>query len=112
MIEDVSGLLSEWGKRGVLSHLSGTVVEGGFISGTFVDFASGTFWVQPARVTGFRAEFGLDARTTHVALARLSPTLRLEDRVSVDGETYPYDVVGVEENPSHQWVQLQRVVRT
>ena len=109
---DVSGLISTWGKRCIVSRLSSTLTTSGRTSGSFMVKSSGTFWVQPKAGYSKRSNAGLLEDTSHLLLARLSASLLPEDRVLPSGDTYSYDVLDVAEWPTHYLVQMKRVKRT
>jgi hypothetical protein len=113
---DVSGLIDDWGKRTVVSRLSGTMTAAKKFSGTFVSVLSGTLWIQPVQDTqqGLfkRTEYGLNDETTHLAIARKTLALKAADRLAPSGESYLYDVLDLQEDPTHNTIQLRRVKRT
>lgn len=110
---DISGLIDDWGKRCLVSRFSANVTASARSSGTFVNVASGVFWIQPVAGSSGRKEKGLEDRTTHMMFARLSSSFKAEDRISASGESYLYDVVSVDgENPTHLEIQLERIKRT
>jgi hypothetical protein len=96
---DVSGLIDDWGKRTVVSRLSGTMTAAKKFSGTFVNVLSGTLWIQPVQ-------------DTHLAIARKTLALKAADRLAPSGESYLYDVLDLQEDPTHNTIQLRRVKRT
>ena len=91
---------------------SGTLTASKRLSGSFVNVASGTFWIQPLTGYSARKMQGLEERTTHMMFAKLTSSFKAEDRIAPSGESYLYDVLAVDSNPTHFEVQLQRVKRS
>ncbi len=112
MKADVSGLIDDWGKRTVVSRLSSTLTASKRYSGSFVGVLSGTLWIQPVGGSMKRSDPGLMDETTHIAIARKTIAVQAADRLAPSGETYLYDVLHVEEDPTHNTIQLRRVKRT
>jgi hypothetical protein len=115
MQADVSGLIDDWGRRAVVSRLSGTLTASKRVSGSFVNVLSGTVWIQPVQDSqqGLfkRTDYGLNDETTHIAIARKGLLLKAADRIAYSGESYLYDVLDLQEDPTHNTVQLRRVKR-
>jgi len=136
---DISGLIETWGcdaaiRRRVVGvnksgRASGTYKVAGvssvgygatlpsltFVSGSFPSgtFRTGKVWVQPFSGYSKRAEGGLMDETTHIMFVRKSVAVLLgEDRVSLANDSYEYDVLYPEDNPTHVVYHLQRVKRS
>jgi hypothetical protein len=112
MQADISGLIDDWGKRTVVSRLSSTLTASKRYSGSFAAVLSGTVWVQPVGGSLKRSDPGLMDETTHIAIARKGIAIQAADRLAPSGETYLYDVLHIDEDPTHNTIQLRRVKRT
>ncbi len=116
---DISGLIDDWGKRTIVSRQSTSLTASKRLSGSFAAVLSGTVWIQP--VAGFtlggttgtrRAAQGLLDETTHIAIARKTLAVVSADKLLPSGETYAYDVLDTQEDPTHNTIQLRRVKHT
>ena len=122
MQSDISGLIDDWGKRTIVSRLSATLTASKRLSGTFVNKLSGIVWIQPIPMKGTlmgagpttvrRSLQGLLDETTHIAISRKTLAIQANDKLLPSGETYLYDVLDNEENPTHNTIQLRRVKHT
>lgn len=120
MKSDISGLIDDWGARTIVSRLSSTLTASKRLSGTFVNKLSGIVWIQPIAMKGtlgglttvHRSPQGLLDETTHIAITRKTLAVQANDKLLPSGETYPYDVLDNEENPTHNTIQLRRVKHT
>jgi len=108
---DISGLITTWGVGSRITRMSGSLNATGRLSGTFVSKTSGAFWIQPDTGNYRRDLPGKLEETTHVAFARKTLDVRSGDRILPSGDTYEYDVLDLQENPTHNVVMLRRVKR-
>jgi len=108
---DISGLISEWGVTAVVTRASGSLNGSGRFSGTFVTKTSGTVWIQPDMGNYRRDLPGVLEETSHVAFARKTLNVLSGDRLLPAGDTYEYDVLDIQENPTHNVVMMRRVKR-
>jgi hypothetical protein len=108
---DFSGLLTVWGTASRVTRMSGSLNSTGRLSGSFVAKTSGTLWIQPDAGNYRRDLPGKIEETTHVAFVRKTLDVRSGDRVLPSGDTYEYDVLDLQENPTHNVVMLRRVKR-
>lgn len=116
---DISGLIDDWGKRTIVSRKSTTLTASKRYSGSFANVLSGTVWIQPVQKTTLgglvgvrRADQGLLDETTHIAIARKTLAIVASDKLLPSGETYAYDVLDTQEDPTHNTIQLRRVKHT
>lgn len=113
MKQDVSGLVMDWGVSAKISRFSGAANLAGKMSGAFVSVSTQTLWIQPyARRKGsgsVRDTFGLVVETTHECFWDFNGfDMVPEDKISVAGEIYMYDVLSSDqpENYRHAWLKL------
>lgn len=111
--QDLSGLIIDWGVSGKVSRFSGAKNAAGKMSGAFVSVSTQTLWIQPydkRRNKGsIRDTFGLVDETTHECFWSFSGYDMLpNDRITVAGEVYMYDVLSSDqpENYRHAWLKL------
>lgn len=111
---DVSGLLNNtgFGVSAVFKHFSGATTATGRKSGAWVAYASNVVMVQDLGGRSYRDERGLVDNATHVMFIDLSQSCYVEDRIAVSGDTYEYDVVSIDQFPTHKEVRMKRVLRT
>jgi hypothetical protein len=116
MKADISGLIQDWGKRTIVSRLSGTMTASKRFSGSFVNVLSGTVWIQPVMDSQQgrfkRDDYGINDETTHLAIARKTLLVKASDKLLPSGESYEYDVLDLQEDPTHNTIQLRRVKRS
>ncbi len=111
MKADISGLISEWGIRSSIKRLSGSLNASKRFSGSFITKSSGLIWIQPDAGNYRRGEPGQIEETTHVAFASKTLNVVSGDRILPSGDSYEYDVLDIQENPTHNAVMLRRVKR-
>jgi hypothetical protein len=111
MLLDISGLIAEWGVRSTVTRLSGSLNASKRFSGAFVAKASGSVWIQPEDGNYRRGDAGALEETTHLAYVRKALNVLSGDRLLPVGDSYEYDVLSIDENPTHNVVLLRRVKR-
>lgn len=111
--QDLSGLVIDWGVSAKISRFSGALNAAGQMSGAFVSVSTQTLWIQPydrRRSKGStRDSFGLVDETSHECFWDFDGfEMMPEDRISVSGQIYSYDVLSEDqpENYRHAWLKL------
>jgi len=117
MIQDMSGLIVDWGKTCLIKRKTATRNAAGQVSAAFTSVGTETLWIQPWTSRGLKESgimaMGIIDKTTHMAFEHASGfETNSEDRVEENGTTYAYDVLSSQLNHTHRVLYLQQVKRS
>jgi hypothetical protein len=129
MQADIDQLISNWGKRHLITRASGSLNTAGRFSGTFVAQASGLVWIQPFTGEYKRGDGGILDKVACIAFVSKSLDVRTGDKLlamepmtaydqvlygePLTGQSiyFEYDVLDCQDNPTHNLFALRKAKR-
>lgn len=117
MKQDMSGLIVDWGTSATIFRKGTTKNAAGQVSASFATVGVDVLWIQPVDSKMFVMDGimdpGIKDKSDFMCFQKFSGTAMLaEDRLTVAGDSYAYDVISSQIVSTHRLSFLKQVKRS